>query len=247
MAKLNQIIAVEPSIKSQTQRDLTDAYHMLQKQTLLTGISRNYRPIDDEGDHYPPESTLVQTSVEEIIENVVTSLNSLFDVVATKEWANSEARADIIVDGEVLVEDVPVTYLLFLEKQLTDLHTFVKSLPTLDPSEKWVFDEAQAVWATEPAQTTKTKKIPRNHVKAEATPEHPAQVEVYYEDVVVGYWNTTKFSGALPASRIRDVMNNVRKLQEAVKFAREAANGTEVVQRRVGKKIMNFIFGVLTK
>ena len=48
-------------------------------------------------------------------------------------------------------------------------------------------------------QTLRTKKVPRNHVKAEATEKHPAQVEVYYEDVAVGYWTTVKFSGALPA------------------------------------------------
>jgi hypothetical protein len=35
-------------------------------------------------------------------------------------------------------------------------------------------------------------------VKAEATEKHPAQVEVYHEDVVVGQWKTVKFSGALP-------------------------------------------------
>ena len=31
-----------------------------------------------------------------------------------------------------------MTYLLFLEKQLTDLHTFVKKLPVLDAAESWV-------------------------------------------------------------------------------------------------------------
>jgi hypothetical protein len=92
-------------------------------------------------------------------------------------------------------------------------------------------------------QTIKTKKIPRNHVKAEATEKHPAQVEVYYEDVVVGTWRTIKFSGALPASRVNELLNRVEKLQEAVKFAREEANNLEVTEPKVGAKVFQYLFG----
>jgi hypothetical protein len=92
-------------------------------------------------------------------------------------------------------------------------------------------------------QTIKTKKIPRNHVKAEATDKHPAQVEVYYEDVVVGTWRTIKFSGALPASRVNELLNRVEKLQEAVKFAREEANNMEVTEQKVGAKVFQYLFG----
>lgn len=70
-------------------------------------------------------------------------------------------------------------------------------------------------------RTVRTKKVPRNHVKAEATDKHPAQVDVYYEDVPVGYWTTVKFSGALPARRVNELLDRVEKLQQAVKFARE--------------------------
>jgi hypothetical protein len=216
---------------------------MLQKPALLSGIARTYRPIDDEGDQLPPESTRVQVKTEEVIGKTVDILTKLFDVTATKDWANGSAVADIVVDGETILESVPVTYLLFLEKQLTDLHTFIKKLPVLDAAESWSFDESQDAWATEPVQTTKTKKIPRNHVKAEATEQHPAQVEVYYEDVVVGYWRTVKYSGAMPATRVATWLERVRKLQEAVKFAREEANSLEVVEQKVGERVFDYLFG----
>src|SRR5581483_8802586 len=109
---------------------------------------------------------------------------------------------------------VPVTYLLFLEKQLVDLHTFVEKLPTLDPAKQWKFDNASDTWATEPVQTVKTKKVPRNHVKAEATDRHPAQVEVYHEDVLTGRWTTTEFSGAIPATERNALLDRVKKLQD---------------------------------
>jgi hypothetical protein len=88
----------------------------------------------------------------------------------------------------------------------------------------------------------RTKKVPRNHVKAEATEKHPAQVEVYHEDVVVGYWRTVKFSGALPAQRVNELLERVEKLQAAVKFAREDANGTEVTDQKPGKKVFDYLF-----
>lgn len=242
MAKLNQIIAVEKGVKSQSLRDLTDAHQILQKPALLSGIARTYRPKDEEGEQLPPESTKVQVKADEVIRKTGEILTKLFDVVASKDWANTQARADVIVDGQVLLSQVPATYLLFLEKQLVDLLTFVRKLPVLDASETWVFDASSDSWATEPVQTSKTKKIPRNHVKAEATEHHPAQVEVYYEDVVVGYWRTVKFSGALPASRVNELTERVEKLQQAVKFAREEANNMDVQDQRVGAKIFQYLF-----
>lgn len=242
MARLNQIIAVEKGVKSRSFQELTDAHHALQKPALLAGIARTYRPKDDEGEQFPPESTKVQIKAEEIIQQTAGILTRLFDITATKDWTNCVARADVILDGQPLLTQVPVTYLLFLEKQLVDIHTFVKKLPTLDASETWSFDASADCWATEPVQTIKTKKIPRNHVKAEATDKHPAQVEVYYEDVGMGFWRTVKFSGALPAKRVSELLERVEKLQAAVKFAREEANNTEASDHKVGERIFHYLF-----
>ncbi|MFA1544043.1 DUF7873 family protein [Actinomadura monticuli] len=241
--KLNQIIAVEKGVKSKSVQDLAAAGQSTQKGPLLSGISRTYQPKDEDGEQLSPESTRVQVTVEGVLRDVTRSLTRLFDVTATKDWANCAARADVTVDGTALVRDVPVTYLLFLEKQLTDLHSFLRRLPILDAAETWTFDPSTDVWRTEPVRTVKTKKIPRNHVKAEATEKHPAQVEVYYEDVTVGHWTTVKFSGALPARRVNELLDRVEKLRDAVKFAREEANGTEVTDQRVGDALFGYIFG----
>lgn len=243
MTKLNQIIAVEKGVKTAAFQKLTDVYQLLQKNALLSGISRTYRPRDEEGEPLPPESTRVQLRTEEVIKEVTEELTRLFDVTATKEWANCQAKADVLVEGTVLLKDVPATYLLFLEKQLVDLHTFIKKLPTLDAAESWEFDASANCYATEPVQTVKTRKIPRNHVKAEATEHHPAQVEVYYEDVAIGYWRTVKFSGALPAKRIHELTERVERLQQAVKFAREEANSLEVTDQKLGAKVFQYLFG----
>jgi hypothetical protein len=242
MAKLNQIIAVEKGVKSKSFQDLTEAHHAVQKPTLLSGLSRVYQPKDEEGEQLPPESTKVQIKSEEILRDTAATLTRLFDVTATKDWANCHAKADVTVDGQVLLRDVPVSYLLFLEKQLTDLNTFMKKLPVLDAAESWTFDASADCYRTDAVRTIRTKKVPRNHVKAEATEHHPAQVEVYYEDIPVGYWSTTKFSGSLPARRVHELITRVEKLQAAVKFAREEANGTEVTDQRVGDAVFGYLF-----
>ena len=241
MPKLNQIIAVEKSVKSRSFQELTEAHQALQKPALLAGISRTYRPKDEEGEQLPPESTRVQAKAEEIVGRTAQIMGNLFDVTATKDWANTEARADIVIGERVLLAGVPVSYLLFLEKQLVDLYTFVRKLPVLDASESWSFDPSADAYATEAVQTVRTKKIPRNHVKAEATEKHPAQVEVYYEDVTVGYWRTLKFSGALPAVRVNELLERVQKLQQAVKFAREEANAQDVTDRKVGERVFAYL------
>lgn len=241
--KLNQVIALEKGTKTEVYAKVTKLHHELAKQELLNGISRTYKPRDDEGEQLPPESKQVQFKVGDVLDQIAKVTTRLFDLTLTKDAANQQASADIVVDGVTLAEKVPVTYLLFLDKQLTDIATIVAKLPVLDPAEKWEWDENTDTFATEPFQTVRSKKVPRNHVLAAATDKHPAQVQVYNEDVLVGYWSTVKFSGALPASEVKDMRDRVRKLQEAVKVAREAANSISVEDRKIGEDVFAYLFG----
>lgn len=242
-ARLNQVIAIENGAKTTAHERLTSLYQLLAKHALLSGISRTYQPRQEDGDPLPPEQTRVQIRAEDSLEECAAILTDLFDVTATREWANSKAVADIVVGGETLLKAVPITYLLFLEKKLVDLHTFVSKLPVLDQAETWHRDTAQNAWATEPTQSVRTKKIPRTLVKAEATDHHPAQVDVWHEDVPVGDWRQVKYSGAMEATRVRELVRRVEELQRAVKFSREQANSIEAPPVETGKPLFAFLFG----
>ena len=175
------------------------------------------------------------------IGSAIAALTEEMDIVATQDAANRSACADIVVDGKVVLERVAVTTLLFLEKQLVDLNTFVESFPTLDPAQKWEHsDEANCFAST--SETTRTKKVPKNHVKYEATKEHPAQVELFHEDLVVGYWRKTDFSGAIPQQRKQAMLSRIRQLQDAVKCAREEANTQEVKDVKIANSLLGFVF-----
>lgn len=241
MTKLNQILAIEKGVKSQTYSELSDIHQQLQKPVLLEGLSRTYQPKDTEGEPMPAENKKVQLDATLALGRVAHILTKLFDVTATKDYSNCKALADVVVNGKILLEKVPVTYLLFLEKQLVDLHTLFEKLPVLDAAETWAFDESSASYKSGISETSRTKKTLRNHVKYEATKEHPAQVETYNEDVVVGTWTLVKFSGALPQTRVNELLERLATLQQAVKFARENANGTDVTDQSVGEKIFDYL------
>lgn len=240
--QVNQTIALVKGEKPRGENALTKAYHDEQKTEPLTGLSRIYRRKDEDGDTYPNEGNRVQYTANDIIQRMVDGISRLFDLTVTLEAGNTQAKADIVVDGNVLLDSVPVTYLLFLEKKLVDLTTFISKLPTLDPSQIWNYDSATGLYRTDPVETVKTKKIPKSHVLYHASDKHPAQVQPYSEDVVVGYWATTKFSGALEATRADELLSRVRKLHDAVKVAREKANSTEIDFVQVSDKIFGYLF-----
>ncbi len=243
MAKLNQIIAVVSGRKTQAERTFTDAYQLIQKADGLSGISRTYKPKDDDGDTLPSESKIVQVKTTDLVNVVKEQLTDLMDLVATQDYANCEAKADITIDGLVLAENVPATHLLFLAKKLIDIQTFISKLPTLDPGERWSYDEGQDCYVSGVSQTTRSKKVMKNHVKAEATDKFPAQVDVYHEDIVVGTWSTVKFSGAIPVKTKNDMLQRVKALSDAVKTAREDANSIGVSNVKIAESLLGYVFG----
>jgi len=241
--KLCQIIAVEKSAKAKAHEALTSAYQKVQKTALLTGIARTYQPNDEGGEQLPAESTKVQLSAATLIDEIKASLVDLLDVTATKDTSNCSAKADVVVGDVVVAKDVPVTYLIFLEKKLVDLHTFISKLPTLDPAEEWTFDPNVGCFVSKTTETVRTKKVFVPLVLSPATDKHPAQVKEGFEDRPVGRWRTVKFSGALPAQRVAELLSRVERLQRAVKFAREECNSATATQVKVGEKVFDFLFG----
>jgi len=243
MPKLNQIIAIEKSVKNECNVAITAAYHDIQKAGGYDGISRTYRSVDEDGEKFPPEHKKVQKRGDELIKLTEQLMTKYWDITVTKDTANTHAKADVVVDGHKLLEQVPVTSLLFLEKQLVDLSTMVKTIPVLDPGENWTPDTTQNCFKSEQSSTHKTKKVPKSFIAVQATKEHPAQAQMFTEDVVVGYWDTIKYSGAMPQKRITELLERIAKLQAAVKFAREEANSIPVDDKRVGTAVFKFLLG----
>lgn len=240
--KLNQIVAVEKGIKNGANKTFTDAYHVLQREAAFNGQTRTYQPREDGGDKLPDESSKVQANVDDIFGEVVDALTKAFDTMATKDYGNTTAKADVVVDGNVLIAQAPPTFLLTLEKYLNDLKAVISKAPVLDPSVEWTEDEASGLHRSTPVVTTRTRKDLEAKVLYAATDKHPAQVESFTVDHVIGDYTTTRFSSALTVARRNELTDKVDKVLQAVKFAREEANNTPVERQKVGEGIFTYVF-----
>ena len=240
--KLNQVIAVVKGAKSRAQKLLTESHRGWNKEAI-SGISKTYSPRAEDGDPLPPESKSIHLNMPEKIRETMDQVACFLDVVMTQEKGNTKARGTVEMNGKGFLTDVPVTTLLFLEHQLVDLHTFVTNLPTLPPDREWKFDKNRNCHVTNPIQSIRTQKQPKVIVKYDATKEHPAQTELYPEDVTVGTWTTTYMSSAIPSSKRSAMLQRIVELQDAVKRARVAANSSDVEEVTHGRKILSHIFG----
>lgn len=245
---LGQVVAIQKDVLKSTTRQLTDAHHALQKPAMLEGLSREYQPRFEDGEQLPAEHQRVQATVKEMVDATRDALVRMFDATAARDYTNgpggpTEALADVKVDGEVLVAKAPVPYLLYLEKQLTDLETFARKLPTHDPATDWTLESPRGVWKAAPVQTSRTVQVPRANVIVPATPQHPAQVQTYAENVVTGIWTLVKKTGSIPIAEQAALVGRIQKLQRAVHIAREEANRAEALEPQVGARVLEYIFG----
>jgi hypothetical protein len=239
--KLHQVIAIEKSNKKQSLDDITEVYKTFQKPKLFSGFVKQYTPTNEEGLHIPDERQRVQFHVEPLLARVAETMTAMIDLTARKDWANTNAAADVVVDGETLISDAPATFLLFLEKQLKDLKDQVEKIPELDPAHDWEHDKNTGVWKSKPVSSHRTQKVHTPIVKYDATPEHPAQTEMIIEDQIVGHWKTTRLSGAIQSPRKALLKKRVRKLMDAVKMARAKANECEAEKCEAAKPLFDYL------
>lgn len=242
--RLNQLLAVEKGCKQRIEQYVTQLYHTAQKSALFDGMTRTYKPLAEGSERLPPETKLVQQRAMDVLTETATTMTELFDIRGVIDWANCEAKADVVVNGLVLLTGVPATYLLFLEKKLTDVHTIVSKLPVLDPAEAWTLDASDQLFKTAVTETARTAKVQEPIVLQPPTKEHPAQTAIVNKDVIIGYYEMTKSSGALPQAEQRRILRRVESLRAAVKYAREQANLVVAPKVEVGRKIFDFVLGV---
>lgn len=242
-----EVVAMVQDRKKRCESVLTEAYKTAQRSGVCAGLIKSYTPTREDEPPQAPEHKLPQATVVGLIEKVREAIPPAWDTVLTQDTGNTHASAAVSVDGRagsvgLSLPALPATYLIYLEKQVKDLLTFIESLPTLEPGHQWTPDQGGTYRST-PQQQVRTRKIPRALVKYEATKEHPAQTEVYAEDLQVGVWDTTQISGAVPESDKRAMLKRTTSLLEAIRVAREQANGCQVEQQSVAGSVLDFIFG----
>jgi len=243
MGKLHELLAVEPDLKGAAEKILAETINTFSKKSgHLQAQVRRYQALEEGGDAFPDENQEMVTTVPKKLEWTQKVVAKYLDAVAAKEISNTTAKAVIEIDGKPLIDTpLPATLLLALEGRLKQVREVYNAIPTLDPGEQWNYDDKTRTYESAPAKSFRTKKVMKNHVKAPATDKHPAQVEVYTEDVQVGFWTTKKWSGALTPSEKADLLERIDNLIQAVKRARQRANDCEAAKTWLADALFGYI------
>ncbi|MEZ4380323.1 MAG: hypothetical protein R3A79_03185 [Nannocystaceae bacterium] len=253
---LHEILAVEQEVKANAERaraQLVDTFRT--KKTHFTGIRRTYRPfsVDESsgesgGERLEADTRLAKT-VHEELGAVLREVGKAVDLGFQLDEANTRARADIVVDGEVLVADVPATFLLQLERRLKELRAVFKEAPTFDPVRVWSVDasaDKKHVLRAEPVTTIRKQRTRKYNVMVEATKEHPAQVDVVEIDEPVGEIRSYEWTGMLSTGKHSALLEQLDRLLAAVKQARSRANTATVDRsKKMAKKIADFLLAAI--
>lgn len=242
MTQLHTIVSRQAAVASRAKDELTELYRLVGHGPMFTGSTREMRSSVEDIPSEPTEVTLPPLTAQKVFQRIQKALSESWDLMATRDRSNQDARADIVVDGTRLAEGVPVSTLLSLEKQLTNLRTVIKSMPVRDPSQDWRLDEDHGFHRTPEKRKAKTRKTIHPVVLYPHTDKHPAQVREVPADDVVGQYVTIEFSGALSIRDRESLVDRVNNLLDAVKTARTEANTTVVTDVRLASELLGYVF-----
>lgn len=76
---------------------------------------------------------LADAEARERLDETLELLTQFFDTAASREAAEAEARADVVVDGQALIEGAPARVLVAVAKQLRRLSKATQELAALHP------------------------------------------------------------------------------------------------------------------
>lgn len=240
--RLHTIAALHKGGKERAHLELTALHKESQKSALYSGQSKRYNPFDELDLDRPTDvNERVQLRSQDVTHALHEIMRPLWDTEATLDATNQRANADIIINGTVIAEKVPATFLLFMQKQLDYWRTFIEKLPTLPLTEDWVYDPSVGYYVTTPVKTVSNRKKTVPPVLHPGNDRHPPQVQAHQEDVPVGTWESVKRSGALPIDAKGNLLTRVNILQDAVKAARERANMTPVIDLKPAAALLDFL------
>jgi hypothetical protein len=244
---LGQVIAVERATRQQDNNIGAELLKLLPKEEHFKGLRMTYRHFDEaeaERNAVPDEYQAVHLRVEDVLDEIAEYSSAALDITATKDRTNCDARADIIIDGVVIVPEVPISHLLFLQDYFTEWGKTVKAVPVLNPARNWTpVNGEPGLFAAEPEKVTRKLKNEEALELYPATKEHPAQVKTTIRETPVGEKTTTMLSGAVTSQRKKELLTNLHKLLLAVKDAIARANRAPVTEISEGEDLMKFLLG----
>lgn len=239
--KLHAFVALLNGKKTKNLGEIGELHKRNQKAELFNGKTRTYRPLDDNDEKLPAETVALQEYADKQVGRADHLWADWMNIVLTVDTGSTQTSGDITIDGNVIMERVPVITLIFIEQQLNDIRKYYDTLPVLDTNFKWSYDSNKGCWVTGAIEKNRSVKKNEAITLAVATDKHPAQVQLVAVDKWVGVFTETAMSSALPRDVKRAYVDRIDKLIDAVKKAREEANSIDVTERKEIKAIFDYI------
>ena len=243
--KLHELLAVETDVESTYKKVIDEAIVTFTKKAdHFFGQNKILTMFDDnkQNENLSERKEMVST-VGKKLDYVKDFIIRYFDVVLQKEKTNQIAKADLIVDGNIIATDLPATFLLGMETKLKKVRDMYEVTPTLPPGYVWKEDPTlgDGIYTTTLNDVLKTAKTLIYTLFVPATDKHPAQGKDHEEQIPVGRYVTTMQYGMLTPARKSELLGKIDKLILACKQARQRANCAEIQQEEIGKIIMDYI------
>ena len=243
--KLHELLAVEADLEGRARNIMNETRKVFkEKPALFMGAIRTYTPFTEDGIDYPEENQAMSTTVAEKLTYTNKSIVKYYDALLQKESTNQVAKADLVVDGEVIAKDLPATFLLGMESRLRKVREVYAMIPTLSVGTEWKADEGKGKGVfsmVHPEEKMKTQKTMKSTVLYEATENHPAQIDKWEEVENVGKYTKNVWCGMVSPARKSELLDRIDLLIRSVKKARQRANSTEVIKSNIGAALLNFI------
>lgn len=248
MTQLHELLAIEGDLKGEKDKIKDETINTFSKKpNLFLGSIKTLTMFDEsraEEEAAGSEIIEIQTTVAEKLKYMSGAFVRFWDAKLQKEKANQEAKADIVIDGKAILEDVPVTFLLTMEDELKQMRKVYDAIPTLQPGIDWVEDKQKGKGyykSVNPVVKHKTEKSIESKIIVPVTKEHPAQVREWTEDKPVGKYTTQNWSGMISPAEKSVILGKLDKVLRAIKKARQRANNQETTSVEIGKTIFNYI------
>jgi hypothetical protein len=221
------------------------------KDTHVTGHNRKFIEDDEEKgllnqnqDEYKAVALDVMDQLHQDAEVTAKAL----DWALTQDVANCTAKADVIVDGEVLLSQVPISHLLHLQTVFSEYKAVILTqLPILEPTKDWgeARDPVKKLWKSRTEVVPVHIKQSRALLLHSGTDKHAPQAvpDPNPLPIHIGTRETTIWSGAVSEREKRQLLAKADTLIAALKEAIAVADHAPAQKQAEGDKLFRYLLG----
>lgn len=243
--KLHSITALATGQKSTAEPKLAQIHRLSKEPSLFVGQNRICVPVTDGEAEIDESKNPIQNQFQ-LLRDFRDVWLDFGNIRVTQEIANTRAKAHVYLDGQVFLEDVPVTALVALQTHLERLFTYAKELPVRDQSQNWTWDKDNGVYKSETKKTERAVTarewitVPNSGVPEKGIAPQVKDVE---KRTVTGVWENTMVTTLLSREEKQALVQRVEAMLSAVKVARQEANDS--VEAPINEHICGSIAHVL--